>query len=414
LIASTLWLVRSEKISAMSESSEQPAAALPRKPPRWKRLLKRSAIVLTVLALCTGYAIKDHIRTLHSLRRIPGTNAYVMDYYVDYNMAEVKAHGIDIDNVEDSLIAVFCPRWIKPAVARLKGAYLEEPIATIPTGEHCSTVMLHTKNGHVYFGRNFDYKHDSCLILKVHGPNDHSSVAVLDLHYLNLDRDDLDGTSLIQRLPLLFAPYYLQDGMNEYGVAVSDMTVKNVQTPDDPVKPNIIHSAAMRLILDYAKTTDEAVDLLKQYNIHFVAETCHLMIADAAGKSVVVEFIDGQLKPTTTIECWQICTNHELCGKSAEENCQSCGRYKLASAQLTDLRSIGDARDVMKIMKSISKTDRTMWSSVYDLTSGDFEIAYRQHYDQPFQDHIQVSSSSERGLSPPGQARRLATTSTPL
>ena len=201
---------------------------------------------------------------------------------------------------------------------------------------------------------------------------------------MNLDRDDLDNTSLIQRLPLLFAPYYLQDGMNEYGVAVSDMTVKNVRTPDDPAKPNIIHSAAMRLILDYAKTTDEAVELLKQYNIHFVAETCHLMIADATGKSVVVEFIDGQLRPTTTHESWQICTNHEICGKSEAENCKSCGRYKLASAELTDLHANGDANDVMKIMQSVSKTDRTMWSSVYDLTTGEFEFAYRRHYDQPF------------------------------
>jgi len=63
-----------------------------------------------------------------------------------------------------------------------------------------------------YFGRNLDYKHDSCLILKVHNPNGMSSVSVLDLHYLNLDRDDLDQTNLVQRIPLLFAPYYLQDG----------------------------------------------------------------------------------------------------------------------------------------------------------------------------------------------------------
>jgi hypothetical protein len=360
---------------------------------RWRRYLKRIAIVLALLVLCAGYALKDQIRTLNSLRRIDGTNAYVMDYYVNYNMAEVRANGIDVDNVENSLIAVFCPRWITPAVARLKRAYLDEPIATIATGEHCSTVMLHTNNGHVYFGRNFDYKHDACLILKVHGADGQSSVAVLDLHYLNLDRDDLDSTSLIQRVPLLFAPYYLQDGMNESGVAVSDMTVKNVRTLDDPAKPNIIHSAAMRLILDYAKTTDEAVELLRKYNIHFVAETCHLMIADAAGKSVVVEFIDGQLKSTTTHENWQICTNHELCGKSEEENCKSCGRYKLASAELIDLHASGDANDVMKIMQSVSKTDRTMWSSVYDLTTGNFEIAYRQHYDQPFQDRIQRANN---------------------
>jgi predicted choloylglycine hydrolase len=166
------------------------------------------------------------------------------------------------------------------------------------------------------------------------------------------------------------------------------MTVKNVQTPNEPDKPNIIHSAAMRLILDYAKTTDEAVELLKQYNVHFVAETCHLMISDATGKSVVVEFIDGQLRPTTRHENWQICTNHELCGKSDAENCASCGRYKLASAELTDLHSTGDANDVMKIMQSVSKTDHTMWSSVYDLTTGDFELAYRRNFDDVYRDRL--------------------------
>jgi hypothetical protein len=374
----------------MNESSQQPIAALPSKPPRWKRRVKRTAIVLIMVALCAGYALKDHIRTLNSLRRIPGTNAYVMDYYGDYHMSQVRDHGIDVDHVEDSLIGVLCPRWVEPLVGRLKGAYLGEPITTIPTGESCSTVILHTNDGHVYFGRNFDYEHDACLVLKIHGPAGQSSIAVLDLHYLNLDRDDLDRTSLIQRLPLLFAPYYLQDGMNEYGVAVSDMTVKNVRTPDDPAKPNIIHSAAMRLILDYAKTTDEAVELLQRFNIHFVAETCHLMIADATGKSVVVEFIDGQLKPTSTHESWQICTNHQVCGKSDAENCESCGRYKLASVELRDLHAHGDAGSVMKIMQSISKTDRTMWSSVYDLTTGDFEMAYRQHYDHPFEENIRL------------------------
>jgi hypothetical protein len=372
----------------MSESPAQPTAAVPSKPPRWKRYLKRTAIVLTVLTLCAGYVLKDHIRTLNSLHRIPGTNAYVMDYYVDYHMGEVRAHGLDIDHVEESLIGVLCPRWIAPLASRFKSVYLDERITTIPTGEHCSTVMLHTNNGHVYFGRNFDYEHDACLILKVHGRDGRSSVAVLDLHYLNLDRDDLDSTSLIGRLPLLFAPYYLQDGMNEHGVAVSDMAVKNVQAPDDPAKPNIIHSAAMRLILDYAKTTDEAVELLKQYNIHFVAETCHLMIADATGKSVVVEFIDGQLRPTTTHESWQICTNHQICGKTEAENCTSCSRYKLASAELTELHANGGAKDVMKIMQSVSKADHTMWSSVYELTTGEFDFAYRRHYEKPYVDQL--------------------------
>jgi hypothetical protein len=112
------------------------------------------------------------------------------------------------------------------------------------------------------------------------------------------------------------------------------------------------------------------------------------MIVDATGKSVVVEFVDGQLRPTRTKECWQICTNHELCGKSEDENCQCCSRYKLASAELTDLHAKGDANDVMKIMQSVSKANHTMWSSVYDLTTGDFEIAYRQHFDDVYRDRL--------------------------
>lgn len=373
----------------MNEPHELAVAATPAtKPRRWKRLLKWTVVTLTALALIAGYALKDDIRTLNSLRRIPGTNAYVMDYYADYHMDQIRAHGIDIDHVEDSLIGTFCPRWIGPIASRLKGAYLDEPVSTIATAEHCSTVALHTGDGHVYFGRNFDYLHDACLVLKIHGAAGKSSIAILDLHYLNLDRDDLDSTSLLQRLPLLFAPYYLQDGMNEYGVAVSDMAVRDVRTPDDPAKPNIIHSAAMRLILDYAKTTDEAIDLLKQYNIHFVAETCHLMIADAHGKSAVIEFIDGKLQPTITHESWQVCTNHQITGKSELENCEACGRYKLASTELTDLHAKGGANDVMKIMQSVSKPESTMWSSVYDLTTGDFDFAYRRHYDQPYADHL--------------------------
>jgi hypothetical protein len=372
-----------------SEPVLEKAAA---KPGRWKRRFIRAAAVFSVLALCAAFLFKDYIRTLHSLRRIPGTNAYVMDYYVDYNIAEVRAHGIDVNHVEDSFLKVYCPKWILPIATRLKSSFLEEPITTISAGEHCSSVVLHTNGGHVYFGRNLDYFHDSCLILKVHGPSGLASVSVLDLHYLNLDRGDLEHTSLIQRIPLLFAPYYLQDGMNQYGVAVSDMTVEGVRPPRDSSRPDIIHSTAMRLILDYAHSTDEAIELLKQYNIHFVAEKCHLMIADATGKSAVVEFIDGQIKPTTTHENWQICTNHRLFDKTEPENCQHCGRYKLASAELTDLHGKADANDVMKIMQSVSKSNWTMWSSVYDLTTGEFDIAYRRHYDQPFQDRIQTAS----------------------
>jgi hypothetical protein len=190
----------------MIDVAAQPAAPHTPKSPRWKRRLKHLALALAVLLLCVGFLLKDHVRTLQSLRRVPGTNAYVLDYFVDYNLAEIRAHGIDVHHVEDSFVKVFFPKWIAPIAVGLKGLFLKVPITAIPVGQHCSSVVLHTKAGHVYFGRNLDYSHDSCLILKVHGPHGIASVSVLDLHYLGLDRHDLDQTSLIQRIPLLFAP----------------------------------------------------------------------------------------------------------------------------------------------------------------------------------------------------------------
>jgi hypothetical protein len=374
------------------DDTPKEAQPVPAEKPRRKwRLFRRLLLALAIVLLCVGYAVKDYYRTLHSLHRVPGTKAYVMDYYVNYHIDEIRAHGIDVDHVEDSLIGVLLPRWTHPIAERLKHVYLVEKVEPIETHEHCSTVVLHPKDGDVLFGRNLDYSHDACLILRVHGRGAASSVAVLDLHYLNLDRDDLEQTSIFERIPLLFAPYYLQDGMNQHGVAVADMEVEGVRTPHDPAKPSVIHSLAMRLILDYAKNTDEAIELLKRYNIYFVQETCHLMIADAAGKSAVVEFIDGELKTTATQENWQVCTNHQISGKSETENDTACNRYRTASDELANAGGGASVGDVMQVMESVHQ-DSTMWTSVYDLSTGEYSVAYRKQYAEPFRDRLPIST----------------------
>ena len=237
------------------EESSQHAPNESQSPPdrlrRWKRYARWAAVLVLAGLLCISYLLRDHIRTLQSLRRVPGTNAYVIDYYVDYHIDQIRAHGMDVEHIEDSLIDVLFPDAIASVATDMKGRFLDEKIETIPIdGEHCSTVVLRSPNGQVLFGRNLDYSHDACLIVRVHYGDELRSIAVLDLHYLNLDRDDLEELSLFERIPLLFAPYYLQDGMNQHGVAVADMSVAGVKPPYDGTRPNILHSTAMRLILD--------------------------------------------------------------------------------------------------------------------------------------------------------------------
>jgi Acyl-coenzyme A:6-aminopenicillanic acid acyl-transferase len=373
----------------VNEQSKTPPDAPGRS---WRRMLRWVLIVVVISVLGMAYLLKDHVRTLQSLRRVPGTNAYVMDYYVDYNIGEIRSQGMDVKNVENGLIRVFCPDIILPIAFWAKGQYLDDEVDTVPPeGHRCSTVVWRTDGGNVFFGRNFDWKHDACLILKIHDRDSVTSIAALDLHYLNLDRGDLETTSFIERIPLLFAPYYLQDGMNRHGVAVADMSVDAVRAPSAANRPDILHSTAMRLILDYAKTTDEAVALLKEYNIHFGETICHLMIADATGKSAVVEFLDGNIVATTTQENWQVCTNHQISGKSEDENDRTCSRYRTASDQLAALTSAAGAADVMQVMQAVAQPNWTMWSSVYELSTGELQFAYRQHFGESYQDGLPIA-----------------------
>ena len=347
------------------------------------------AVAVLAGAVCITYLVKDHVRTLWSLRRVPGTNAYVIDYYADYNLDEIRAHGMDVKNVEDGLINVFFPDVIASVGMCVKGWYLDQSVATIPPNvDRCSTIVSRLPGGHVYFGRNFDWMHDACLIVRMHDESGLASIAVIDLHYLNLDRLDLDETNLIQRIPLLFAPYYLQDGMNRHGVAVSDMSVDGVKASFDPAKPDILHATAMRLVLDDAKYIDEAIDIFQRYNIHFGATTCHFMVADATGKSAVIEFVDGKVTVTDSKLNWQVCTNHQICGTSEEASDKKCERYRHASDELTRLGTTAGIQDVMRIMQSVSKKDWTMWSSAYDLSSRRFRFAYRGHFDKPYDDSL--------------------------
>ncbi len=357
---------------------------------RWKRWLKWATVLLVVVIGCLALLVKDHVRTLASLRHVPNTNLYVMDYYGRYHMDEIRAHGVDVTQIDNSILAAFFPDVVMPVARAWKDDYVPETPQALPVaeGHHCTTAAVRTADGGALVGRNFDWKHNACLVVKIHGQDATSSVAVIDLAYLNMDRGDLTDTHLWERIPLLFAPYFVQDGMNQYGVAVSTMSVSDVRPPYDESKPDITLSTAMRLMLDYARSTDEAIAILNDYNIHFVESTGHLLVGDKGGDFAVVEFIDGDIKVTRPSEGWQVCTNHRIWGKTEEENDGACRRYRLVSERLAELGGEATATDVMQTMAAASAENWTMWTSVYDLTSGRFRVAYRRQYDDWYADRM--------------------------
>ena len=133
----------------------------------------------------------------------------------------------------------------------------------------------------------------------------------------------------------------------------------------------------MRLVLDHAKDVDEALTLIRQYNIDF-ADTCvHFHIADISGKSAIVEYVDSGISIVRSEKNWQVSTNFLL----SEAQQSDCWRYNKASESLAKEQGDITEGQAMNILQGTS-LDNTVWSVVYNLSTGRIGLAMGKHYEQ--------------------------------
>ncbi len=166
----------------------------------------------------------------------------------------------------------------------------------------CSSFTCTTEDGANLFGRNYDFsKTNTCLVFTDADESlgRHATFSTVDLQFLGLDVNS-NVSGLINDITCLAAPYAPLDGMNDAGVSCGiymsyqgdDTVVATSQTTD---KPDITSTTMLRMILDYADDVDEAVSLIQQYDLHDSANTSyHYMVADASGKSAILEWIPGE------------------------------------------------------------------------------------------------------------------------
>ena len=94
-----------------------------------------------------------------------------------------------------------------------------------------------------------------------------------------------------QKLASLAAPFVCLDGMNEKGVSIAVLTLDSEPTRQSTGKPTIATTLAIRLVLDRAATTEEAVELLRGYDMFASSgRDYHFYITDASGDGRVVEY----------------------------------------------------------------------------------------------------------------------------
>ncbi len=236
----------------------------------------------------------------------------------------------------------------------------------------------------MFYGRNFDWSISPALLLFTEPADGYASVSMVDLEFLGIDPEDsknLTDLPLVERTALLSAPSMPFDGMNEYGLTVGMAALpENYQdhAPYDPSKPTIGSIGIIRQVLDHARNVDEAVALFEQYNIDFRGgPLIHYLLADPGGKAVLIEFYQKEMFLMPNEAPWHMATNHFRC---IAEGDGGCPRYHTLEEQLSATNGQLDVESGMQLLKDVSQ-DMTQWSAVYDMSSGEVNVALGGEYE---------------------------------
>lgn len=322
-----------------------------------------AAVVLLVIVVGVIALFWNELRTLFSLKKIDDYGAYQMTYYGDYGFDEF----LEVGASNDKDIEKFVTKRL------LKGM----PINLGVTGDGCTAFAARNEKGEVIYGRNFDFLYAPSLQLYTEPQNGYKSVSTVNLSFAGYSENSLPDGSLLDKFLTLAAPFLPFDGMNEKGVAIALLAVPEAEPPYDSNKITLNTTAAIRLVLDKAATVEEAVELLRNYNIYFSGDVeCHYLIADAGGHSVIVEFYDSGLQIVESETDYQIATNFiAYNGLNIGEGFTEFERYDAVEKELVDNNGILNENDVISLLAKVGvqdgEVDKLQWSVVYNLSTGD-------------------------------------------
>ena len=242
----------------------------------------------------------------------------------------------------------------------------------------CSTSQFKGEDGWL-FGRNFDWDNCNALVLTSYPTDGYASVSTVNTDFITGTTGKLSDDTLI-----LAAHYAPLDGINEKGLCISvnmlpDGEILNQNTD----KPDLQFTTAVRLLLNRAATAEEAVELLKQYDLHrsYNSET-HFMIADAEGRCVCVEYIKNEMiviDAKVMTNCYL--AEGELFGKGKAEAQQRYDAIVSATAG-KDMFTTDEARDVMASARrsTVLPGHITQWTIIYDQSRLTLEFFHREDY----------------------------------
>lgn len=270
----------------------------------WFRILSITLAVFLVIVIALSITISclwgDVIATVSSFRQLQTRNdeneegsVYRMDVKGGFYFDKFLANGGASNDGE----------LIKFITSNITKGLIDVNIGE--SDVNCSAFMAKTPENDILFARNYDFQKTNVCITICNNPGKgrYKSFSTVDLNYVGMDPDsDVEG--LMDKITCFAAPFAPLDGMNEAGLSCgifmsyqgNDLSLNDSGTvatdQKDANKKNITSTTMQRMILDYCATVDEAVKMVKSYNLHDSAKSSfHYMIADATGKSAILEWL---------------------------------------------------------------------------------------------------------------------------
>ena len=333
-----------------------------------KKIIIAVVVIIAVIIIGIASVFGGHVKTLKSIERIGDTQLFTMEYQTDYGLDEFMETGASTDAELVSFVAN----------QLLHGIPLEFDLPDLG----CSTFAAETPEGDRLFGRNFDMYYSPALLVKTAPKDGYKSLSMVNLAYIGYSEDKLP-VDLKSSFLSLAAPYVPLDGVNEKGLAVGVLLIDTTPTNQQTDKVDITTTSAIRMMLDKCATVDEAVEMLKAYDMHASANSCyHFQIADATGKSVVVEYINDEISVLDE----DAATNFLLTPGDYDFG-GGQDRYDIIRTALDENNSVlteDGAMDVLAAVKQEPKPEKrsyTQWSCIYNLTDPQVNISVGMDYD---------------------------------
>ena len=317
------------------------------------------AALLVVIIAGAWVMFGTFVKAANSIEKLED-GLYSMEFTGDYGFDEfLAAGGADSDSAVADYLISFLSHGFSKIDSKVQSS-----------GFGCSTIYTQDKDGTYFFGRNYDWAECQTMIVHTKPKSGYESVSTCCLDFLGFGDEYAPDGSMMERMESIAAIYVPLDGMNSEGLVVADLIAGDKEeTHQQTGKTALTTTTAIRLLLDRAANVEEAVSLLRQYDMNSsIGSAHHLSIADANGKSVVVEYVNGEMLVTET----KVVTNHYLsdCEKQGVGSEQSHKRYDTLSAY-TGPAGAGEVRDLLESVaqKNFPQTadsyEKTMWSIVY-------------------------------------------------